>query len=73
MFTHSSPVCFRSHEIGGEPIAINRAQILISTKNFIEKPSNTFLDLGFEPKTSSVAVALKTARLIRQSRYEIKF
>ena len=24
MYTHSSPVCFRSHEVGGEPIAINR-------------------------------------------------
>ena len=28
MHTHGSPVCFRSHVIGGEPIAINRAQIL---------------------------------------------
>ena len=28
MYTHSSPVCFRSHVIGGEPIAINRAQNL---------------------------------------------
>ena len=27
-YTHSSPVCFRSHVIGGEPIAFNRAQIL---------------------------------------------
>ena len=28
MYTHASPVCFRSHVIGGEPIANNRAQIL---------------------------------------------
>ena len=28
MYTHGSPVCFRSHVIGGEPIANNRAQIL---------------------------------------------
>ena len=28
MYTHSSPVCSRSHVTGGEPIAINRAQIV---------------------------------------------
>ena len=28
MYTHGSPGCFRSHVIGGEPIANNRAQIL---------------------------------------------
>ena len=28
MYTHSPPVCFRAHVIGGEPITINRSQIL---------------------------------------------
>ena len=40
-----------------------------ATENFIEKPNNTLLDLGFEPKTSRVAVALRTTRLTRQSQY----
>ena len=37
-----------------------------ATENVIEKPNNTLLDLGIEPKTSSVAVVLKTTRLTTQ-------
>ena len=69
MNTHSSPVCFKSHVIGSEPIAINRAQNLTpssASENFIEKTNNTLLDLGIEPQTSSVAVALRTTRLTKQ-------
>ena len=38
---------FRSHEIA-------------ATENFMEKPNNIWLDLKIEPKTSSIAVALRT-------------
>ena len=47
MYTHGSRGnSFRSHLIGGEPIANNRAQILTgrkaATENFLEIPNNTF-------------------------------
>ena len=50
---------FRSHVIGSEPIAINRAQILrklrAATENFIEKPDNTvLLDPGIKPNRSLI-------------------
>ena len=61
---------FRSHVIGGEPIAIitgHKSKLRAATENFIEKPNNTFLlNLGIEPKTSSLAVALWTTRPTRQ-------
>ena len=61
---------FRFHVIGGEPIAINlhKSWLRAPTENFKEKPNNTFLlDLGIQPKTSSVAVALGATRLTSQS------
>ena len=60
---------FRSHVIGGEPIAIKRAQIQTPSCywEFHRKTQQHFLlDPGIEPKTSSVAVALRTTRLPRQ-------
>ena len=59
---------FRSHIIGGELIAINRAQILTPSCywEFNRKTQKHLLDLGFETKISSVAVALRTTRLTRQ-------
>ena len=71
MYTHGSPECFRSHVIGGEPIANNRAQILTPSCywEFYRKTQLHFLlDPEIEPKTSSVAVALTTTRLPKQLR-----
>ena len=58
---------FRSHVIGGEPIALTGHKSLLraATENFIEKPNNILLDLESEPRTSSVVIALRTTRLTR--------
>ena len=64
-------LCFKSHVISGEPIAINRTQNpdsgTVTEKSLMEKPNKTLSDSGIEPGTPCSAVALGTTRPTRQS------
>ncbi|KAF9802348.1 hypothetical protein SFRURICE_009030, partial [Spodoptera frugiperda] len=61
-------MCYKSHVIGGEPIAIYRTQFRATTENFSKyrkKPSYTLPDPGIE--TPCPVVALATTRPTRHN------